>query len=46
MDCKFASVCVYLSTRVPYLSQALVLCKTCERGTGCLYDLVHFLTEF
>lgn len=44
MDCL--CVCVCLSTRIHYLSQALVLCETCERGIACLYDLVRYLAEF
>lgn len=35
---------VHLSAGIPYLSQGLVLCKRCERGIACLYDLVHYLT--
>lgn len=35
---------VRLSARIPYLSQGLVLCKRCERGIACLYDLVRYLT--
>lgn len=44
--CDGVCVCerVRLSARIPYLSQGLVLCKRCERGIACLYDLVRYLT--
>lgn len=41
-----ARACVHLSTVIPYLSRALVLCETCGRGIGCLYDLIPYLAEF